>query len=68
MHKFDVGQPVQFRRNLRPWQQGTFTVLRVLAGGSVPEYRIKSADEPYERIASEGELQSIRTAHIRPAA
>ena len=68
MHKFEVGQPVQFRRNLRPWQQGTFTVLKVLAGASVPEYRIKSADEPYERSASEDELQDVHTGHIRPAA
>jgi hypothetical protein len=68
MHKFDVGQHVAFRRDLRPWRQGVFTVVRVLAGAGVPEYRIKSSDEPYERSALENELREVHTTRVRPAA
>lgn len=68
MHRFEVGQLVAFHRDLRPWRRGAFTVVRVLAGAGVPEYRIKSADEPYERSALENELREIIPTRVRSAA
>ena len=35
---------------------GVFEVIKQLPGGNEPEYRIKSANEPHERVARESEL------------
>lgn len=58
MHKFGLGELVEFRLNKRPWERGLFVVKKLLPGAAaVPEYRIKSTGEPFERSATEGELQ-----------
>ena len=35
---------------------GVFEVIKQLPGNNEPEYRIKSANEPHERVARESEL------------
>ena len=35
---------------------GVFEVIKQLPGSNEPEYRIKSANEPHERVARESEL------------
>jgi hypothetical protein len=35
---------------------GIFEVIKQLPGGNEPEYRIKSANEPHERVARESAL------------
>jgi hypothetical protein len=35
---------------------GVFEVAKQLPGDNEPEYRIKSANEPHERVARESEL------------
>jgi len=40
-------------------------VLKQLPGGSEPEYRIKSANEPHERAARESELIKARGFFVR---
>jgi hypothetical protein len=35
---------------------GVYEVLKQLPGGDEPEYHIKSANEPHQRVARESEL------------
>jgi hypothetical protein len=56
-HKFKVGDIVAIRPEISRFvPSGVFEVIKQLPGSSELEYRIKSANEPYERVARESEL------------
>ena len=56
-HKFKVGDIVAIRRTFgRYVPGGVFEVVKQLPGVNEPEYRIKSANEPHERVVLESEL------------
>jgi hypothetical protein len=58
-HKFKVGQTVHYTSGPYPssWRGGVFKIMQLLPpqGGDY-QYRIKSADEPYDRVVKESEL------------
>jgi hypothetical protein len=57
-HKFKVGQIVNYTPHIgTSVADGVYTITRLLPpqGGDF-QYRIKSADEPYERVAMESQL------------
>jgi len=55
-HKFHIGESVMLRPAVsRNVPGGVYEVTKHLPGLEF-EYRIKSANEPYERIAGESEL------------
>jgi hypothetical protein len=59
-HKFRSGQIVHLSRSLtaRAAPGGDYKVVRQLpADGSEPQYRIKSASEPFERVAKESDME-----------
>jgi hypothetical protein len=53
-HKFKIGDIVALNGRFAPG--GVFEVVKQLPGGAEPEYRIKNANEPHERMARESEL------------
>ncbi len=56
-HKFRVGDIVALKPAVsRNVPGGVFEVTKKLPGTMEPEYRIKSANEPHERVATESEL------------
>ena len=56
-HKFKIGDIVTISPvTNRHAPKDAFEVVKQLPGGSEPEYRIKSANEPHERVARESEL------------
>ena len=56
-HKFKVGEMVAIGSSTRrAVTGGVFTVIKQLPGNGEPEYRIKSANEPHERVVRESEL------------
>jgi hypothetical protein len=56
-HKFKVGDIVTIRPAISRFvPNDAFEVVKQLPGGSEPEYRIKSANEPHERVARESEF------------
>ena len=57
-HKFHIGQIVQLKPSVsRNVRGGTFKITKRLPeGGGEPEYRIKSTNEPHERVVRESEL------------
>jgi hypothetical protein len=56
-HKFKIGEMVSLKPAIsRNVPGGVFEVIRHLPGTTEPEYRIKSANEPHERVALESEL------------
>ena len=56
-HKFKVGDIVTIRLAIgRFVPNDVFEVVKKLPGSSEPEYRIKSANEPHERVVRESEL------------
>jgi hypothetical protein len=62
-HKFHIGQTVYFTS--RPIGQmaanGTYQVVKLLpSDGDDYQYRIKSADEAFERVAKESQLDRYR--------
>jgi hypothetical protein len=62
-YKFKVGETVTLRpnRNLNV-PGGFYEVVKQLPGTSgEPEYRIKSAHEPHERLARESDLSKAST-------
>jgi hypothetical protein len=64
-HKYAVGQMVRFSHNgyLSVTGRDDFKVTRLLpAEGSECEYRIKSAGEPFERVARESQLDRMPRA------
>jgi hypothetical protein len=71
MHKFNVGQIVQFHPNRNERftaPGGAYEITKRLPhNGQEYEYRIKSAQEGHERIAREGQLTSAE-AEPPPAA
>ena len=66
MHKFAVGQIVDFDRKLAPSAKasGPYEVTRVLPleAAKSPTYRIKSKTEPFERSAKEHEIVAVEAA------
>ncbi len=62
MHKFHIGQSVEFEANvLRPLASGPYEIRRLVPASdrdpSDPCYRIKSVDETYERAALQSDLR-----------
>ena len=55
-HKFKVGQTVHYTSGPYPssWRGGVFKIMQLLPpqGGDY-QYRIKNADEPYDRVVKE---------------
>jgi len=63
-HKFKVGQSVRFTpgKMTAPVGGQVYTIVRALpAEDGEYHYRIKSAYEPYERIARESELSALQS-------
>ena len=61
-HKFTLGQTVRFihRGYLASAARDDYKVTRLLpVEGLECEYRIKSADEPFERVARESQLERM---------
>lgn len=61
-HKFSLGQTVRFSHNgyLSVGGRDDFKITRLLpVEGSEFEYRIKSAGEPFERVARESQLDRL---------
>jgi hypothetical protein len=67
MHKFKVGQIVQFHPNRNERftaPGGAYEITKRLPhNGEEYEYRIKSAQEGYERTARESQLTSAEAGH-----
>jgi hypothetical protein len=62
-HKYTVGQTVQYTAGAfgRSRTGGSFQVVKLLpSDGDENLYRIKSAGEPYERVAKESQLDRDR--------
>ena len=56
-HKFKVGDIVAINPAISRFvPNGVFEVTKRLPGNGEPEYRIKSASEPHERVVRENEL------------
>ena len=56
-HKFKVGDIVAINPAISRFVPGgVFQVIKRLPGNGEPEYRIKNANEPHERVARESEL------------
>jgi hypothetical protein len=58
-HKYDVGATVYFTASniARPAASGTYEVIRLLpTEGDDCQYRIKSVNEAFERVAKESQL------------
>jgi hypothetical protein len=56
-HKFKVGDMVVINPAISRFVPGgVFQVIKRLPGNGEPEYRIKSASEPHERVVRESEL------------
>ena len=59
-HKFKVGQTVHYASGLygRAHRGGVFKIMqRLPPQGGDYQYRIKSANEPYDRVVRESELE-----------
>jgi hypothetical protein len=62
-HKFSVGQTVYYTSGGfgRSGASGVFKIVKLLPPeGDEHQYRIKSAGEPYERVAKESQLDRDR--------
>lgn len=62
-HKYAVGQTVQYIGGIfgRSRSSGSFKIIKLLpSDGDDFQYRIKSMDEPYERVAKESQLDHDR--------
>jgi hypothetical protein len=56
-YKFKIGDIVTVTRSIsRNVPGGVYEVVKQLPGSGEPEYRIKSANEPHQRVARETEL------------
>ena len=58
-HKFNVGQTVRFQLpvgHLRTTAGGLYEVIERLDRNGELEYRVKSLNEPHERIVKESDL------------
>jgi hypothetical protein len=59
---FETGQSVRIARNLayRASAPGVYKIVRALPGdGSEPQYRIKSVNEPHDRVVKESDLEPV---------
>jgi hypothetical protein len=59
-HRFAVGQAVSYAENYAPndvWSSGYKIVYLVPTGNREPQYQIRSADQSYDRIVWETQLQ-----------
>jgi hypothetical protein len=54
-YKFKIKDIVTVRQSIRV-PGGVYEVVKQLPGSGEPEYRIKSANEPHQRVARESEL------------
>jgi len=54
-YKFNLGDIVTFMP-ARNAPSGVFEVIKQLPGNGEPEYRVKSSNEPHQRLARESEL------------
>jgi hypothetical protein len=55
-HKFRIGQTVHYSAG-RGGASGVYKVTQIMPSeGDDRQYRIKSADEPHERVAKESQL------------
>ncbi len=54
-HKFNIGDIVTLKPG-RNVPGGVYEVIKRLPGNGECEYRIKSGNEPHERVARESEL------------
>jgi hypothetical protein len=56
-HKFKVGEMVELKPAIsRNVPGGMYEIVKQLPGNGECEYRIKSLNEPHERVARESEL------------
>jgi hypothetical protein len=58
-HKFHIGEIVQFSPSIRWAPGGFYEVTKRMPKserGGEYEYRVKSTNEPHERVVQEGEL------------
>ena len=57
-HKFKIGQTVDLIPSIsRSAANGHYQIVSLRpADGEIPRYRIKSRNEPYERVVAENEL------------
>jgi hypothetical protein len=64
LHKFVIGQAVDFNRKLRSVSEGPYEVVSVLPvdGADSPTYRVKSKVEPFARAAKETDLVAVGLA------
>jgi hypothetical protein len=64
LHKFVIGQVVDFNRKLRWMSGGPYEVVSVLPfdGADSPTYRVKSKAEPFARAAKETDLVAVGLA------
>ena len=62
-HRFKLGQMVEIMpTTLRAAVTGQYEIIRLLpCNSNDPRYRLKSENEKYERILSEGELIPLDT-------
>ena len=65
-HLFAVGQPVSYAEDGRPdtWQGG-YEIIRLEHPLDEPQYAIRSADQPYNRIVHQHELREDLGARVR---
>jgi hypothetical protein len=59
MPKFHVGQIVHLIADRRARTRDTYEVKRVLPSDGEPQYRIRSTRDPFERAASESEMEAV---------
>lgn len=66
MHKFTVGQVVNFTSNSsQSTHPEVFVIIRLVVDDHAdPRYRIKSNTEHFERVVHESELALARTADV----
>ncbi len=61
-HRFKVGQSVNYASSPRgpAGSRGIYKITQLLPpAGDEGRYRIKSANEPHERVANESELERV---------
>ncbi|WP_133239246.1 hypothetical protein [Microvirga sp. KLBC 81] len=59
-HRYAVGQPVSYAEIHPPhdiWRGGYEIVFLLPAGDREPQYQIRSADQTYDRVVGESQLQ-----------
>jgi hypothetical protein len=60
MHRYAVGQPVSYAEDYVPndiWRGGYKIVYLVPAGNRELQYQIRGADQTYDRVVEESQLQ-----------